>query len=115
MNPIWASTGALAAALAAFVALGLAMDRHYQDSFGRGTSPAGKRRWLQAGGTLGLLLSWGVCRGLRGGGQGTVLWCGLLTFSAVLVSLVLSFAPRHAVKVLMGATGVAAIALAIGL
>jgi len=103
---------ALASALAGFFALSLAMDRHYEDSFGRGQSPGRRARWLQLGGAVGLVLSLVLCAGLRGAAQGVVLWCGVLTASAVVVSLLLSYAPRLAVRVLAGAGAVALLALA---
>ncbi|MCZ2499343.1 DUF3325 family protein [Xylophilus sp. Kf1] len=105
---------ALGAALGGFYALSLAMDRHYEDSFGRGASPGRARRWLQAAGTLALLLSMVLCCRLKGGGQGTVLWCGLLTVAALLVCLTLSYAPRHAMRLMFGAGGLTLLALVAG-
>ena len=49
-----------AASLAGFCALSLAMDRHSEDVFGRGSTPGPWRRWLQLGGTALLCLSLGV-------------------------------------------------------
>ncbi|QHJ00200.1 DUF3325 family protein [Xylophilus rhododendri] len=103
MNPLFGSAAALAASLGGFCALSLAMDRHYEDSFGRGREPGRWRAWLRGGGSLALLLSLLACWALRGLGQGLVLWCGLLTVSAVVTVLVLSYAPR----VLLRAMGVA--------
>lgn len=111
-GPIVGGLAALASALGGFFALGLAMDRHYEDSFGRGSSPGRKARWLQAGGALGLVLSLVVCSGLRGAAQGAVLWCGVMTASAIVVALMLSYAPRHSARVLAATSTVAVMALA---
>lgn len=111
MNPLLGSIGALAAALGGFCALSLAMDRHYEDSFGRGREPGRWRAWLQAGGSLALLLSLAGCWALRGAAQGTVLWCGVLTVGGVLTALTLTYAPRHALRLLAGAGGLALVLL----
>ena len=100
---LWA-LAAFSAALAGFASLGLAMDRHYEDSFGRGKDPGRWRRWMQAAGTAALGLSLATCLGLQGTSQGWVLWLGMLTAGAVVVVLVLSYAPRKAASV-AGATG----------
>ena len=114
MNPTLLPRAALSAALGGFYALSLAMDRHYEDSFGRGRSPGRARRWLQAAGTIALLLSMLLCFSLKGGGQGTVLWCGLLTVAALAVSITLSYAPRHAMRLMFGAGGFTLVALLAG-
>ena len=44
-------------AFSGFAALSLAMDRHHEDSYGRGSSPGARRPWLRGAGTLALLLS----------------------------------------------------------
>ncbi|WPB55309.1 DUF3325 domain-containing protein [Xylophilus sp. GOD-11R] len=116
MNSLLGSIGTLAAALGGFCALGLAMDRHYEDSFGRGREPGRWRPWLQVAGSLGLLLSLLGCWSLRGPAQGTVLWCGVLTAGGVATALMLTYAPRHAVRVLgaaaVGATSLMLVAMA---
>lgn len=114
MSPTLLPLAASTAALGGFYALGLAMDRHYEDSFGRGRSPGRARRWLQGAGAVALLLSMLLCFSLKGGGQGPVLWCGLLTVSALLVSLTLSYAPRHAMRLMLGAGGVTLVVLVAG-
>ena len=114
MSPTVLPLAALTAALGGFYALSLAMDRHYEDSFGRGSSPGRARRWLRVAGGVALLLSMVLCFSLEGTGQGTVLWCGLLTVAALLVSLTLSYAPRHAMRLMFGAGGVTLLALVVG-
>ncbi len=94
-------------AFSGFAALGLAMDRHHEDSYGRGKSPGTRRPWLRGAGTLGLLLSLAACLVLKGPTQGWVLWLGVLTAGALVVVGVLSYAPRRAAP-LAAATGVLA-------
>ncbi|WP_311223808.1 MULTISPECIES: DUF3325 domain-containing protein [unclassified Acidovorax] len=92
---------ALSSCLAAFAALGLAMDRHYEDSYGRGKEPSpGLRRALRLAGTAGLLLSLWACLKAAGTSQGWVFWFGVMTLSALAVVLVLSYAPRRAIGVM---------------
>ncbi|MES2688313.1 MAG: DUF3325 domain-containing protein [Pseudomonadota bacterium] len=83
-------------AFSGFAALGLAMDRHHEDSYGRGKSPGARRPWLRAAGTLGLLLSLLACLAIQGPTQGWVLWLGVLTAGALVLVVVLSYAPRRA-------------------
>jgi hypothetical protein len=83
-------------AFSGFTALGLAMDRHHEDSYGRGTSPGPRRPWLRRAGALGLLLSLVACLVLKGSTQGWVMWFGVLTAGALAVVGMLSSAPRHA-------------------
>ena len=111
MNLNFVAFASLTASLGGFYSLGLAMDRHYEDSFGRGRSPGRWRRWLQAAGALGLVVSMLLCFDLKGGAQGMVMWCGVLTVSAMLVSLTLSYAPRHALRLLAAACGVTVVSL----
>jgi len=89
------AVAALAAAIAGFAALSLAMDRHWEQLHGRWSEPAiPARQWLRAGGTLGLLVSLGACIGLHGAGQGWVTWAGMLTLAALTLALTLSYAAR---------------------
>ena len=95
-------------AFSGFAALGLAMDRHHEDSYGRGSSPGPRRPWLRVAGALGLLLSLAACLAIQGPTQGWVLWLGVLTAGALAVVGVLSYAPRRAapLAVLAGAAAV---------
>ena len=45
---------AFCGAFAGFTALSLAMDRHHEDSFGRGREPGARRPWLRLGGWVWL-------------------------------------------------------------
>ena len=94
---------AITACLAAFAALGLAMDRHYADAHGRGCEPSpGQRRNLRCAGAAGLLLSLWACLAGAGTAHGWVLWFGVMTLSAQAVTLLLSYAPRRAQHALQG-------------
>ncbi len=96
-------------AFSGFAALSLAMDRHHEDSYGRGKSPGARRPWLRLAGTLALLLSLAACLAIQGPTQGWVLWSGVLTAGALVVVGVLSYAPRRAAPVASAAIVVAVI------
>ena len=102
-------------AFSGFAALGLAMDRHHEDSYGRGSSPGLRRPWLRGAGTLGLLLSLAACLAVQGPTQGWVLWLGVLTAGALAVVGVLSYAPRRAARLAAAAGAVAAVAALLAL
>ena len=96
MSQIAWGTAAWAAAMGGFAALGLAMDRHHEDVYGRGRSPGRARPLLQAAGTAGLLLALACSLAAMGRSQGWVLWFGELTAGALAIIALLSYAPRHA-------------------
>jgi hypothetical protein len=96
-------------AFSGFAALSLAIDRHHEDSYGRGSSPGSRRPWLRGAGTLGLLLSLAACLAIRGPTQGWVLWLGVLTAGALVVIGVLSYAPRRAAQLAALASAAAVI------
>jgi hypothetical protein len=103
----------LGAALAGFVALSLAMDRHWEQLHGRGSEPrAALRRWLHLGGILGLVVSLLACIALRGAGQGWVAWAGMLTVAAISLALMLTYGTRKVAGLGMGAALVSVVALA---
>lgn len=108
---------ALAAALAGFAGLSLAMDRHWEALYGRGTSPGAKRRWLQAGGSAALLLSLAAALALKGASQGWVLWLGALTAGALVLVLALTYQGRRVITLaqVAGLSAVAAAAIALTL
>jgi len=107
---------ALAAAIAGFAALSLAMDRHWEQLHGRWSEPAiPARQWLRAGGTLGLLASLAACIALRGAGQGWVAWAGMLTLAGVSLALTLSYAARGVTRLGYGAAIAAFVASAAAL
>lgn len=105
---------ALAAALAGFAGLSLAIDRHWQALYGRGSSPGAKTRWLQGCGSAGLLLSLAASLALKGATQGWVLWLGALTAGAAAVVLTLTYQARRLIPLaqLAGLSAMAAAALA---
>lgn len=103
--------GALCAALAGFIALSLAMDRHWAQLRGRGAAPAkAQRRRLRGAGAAGLLASLLACLAARGGAQGWVDWAGVLTAAAMAVVLLLTYGPRR-LALLGWGSGAAALAI----
>ena len=99
----------LTLAYSAWVALSLAMDRHYADIHGRGAEPGAllrqRGRWL---GTLALIAAFAVCVRDSGWGIGPVVWLGTMTVAALLLVLQLCYAPRSVLR-----TGKPALLLAI--
>ncbi len=90
-----------ALALAGFLGLALAMDRHrHQLHHTLCLRPATRRaRRLGRGlGALGLAASFGVCVHHAGWGLGPVLWAGLLSAAAGAVALGLSAASQRAAR-----------------
>ena len=77
----------------------ISLDRHYADIHGRGKEPDARTRlrW-RALGWLGIVLSLAACVGAKGWHTGPVLWCGVLTVSAILLTLLLQYAPHRAIK-----------------
>lgn len=99
------------AAYAGMAGLCLAMDRHYADLHGRGKEPPpATRRRLQWGGWLALAISLAWAVKVDGGALGLLFWCGGLTGAALLLVLLLPYAPRHAAR--LGVAAGAATALA---
>ena len=96
-----------AASLAGFCALSLAMDRHSEDVYGRGSTPGRWRRWLQLGGAVLLCLSLGGSLRVAGSAVGWVLWLGTLTTAALSTVALLSYAPRRFHWIAFAATAVA--------
>jgi hypothetical protein len=86
---------ALAAAVAGFLALGLAMERHCKLS--------------QALGALALLVSLLCCSGLRPQGYGFVPWIGCLTAAAWIAIGLLAHGGQTAVRTARLAAGLAAL------
>ena len=87
---------ALGAAMSGWIALSLAMARHWQNQHGRGTAPTRQQsRALQAAGAAGLLVSNLVCLFVWDGAQGWIAWLGMLTAMALAAAVVLCYAPRR--------------------
>lgn len=85
-----------AAALAGFLALSLAMDRHHEAVFATAPLPPARRRWLRLAGAAQLGVALGACLAARGTAQGWVLWFGVLTLAALGAVLAHTYASRRA-------------------
>ncbi len=115
MNAPLLTCTACLAPLGAFTALAMAMDRHWEDAFGRGASPGRWRRWMQLAATVLLLLSLASCLRLQGATTGWVLWFGVLTGAALVTVAVLSFAPPFALRLGAAASVLALLSGAAGM
>ncbi|MDM0035048.1 DUF3325 family protein [Variovorax sp. J22P271] len=115
MNTLLLVCAAFAGALAGFLALGLAMDRHHEDAYGRGSTPGRRRPWLRAAGAALLLLSLWASLGLQGSTQGWVLWFGVLTAAALAAAGILASRPQRAAAIGVGASLLALASLPPGL
>src|SRR5450830_589904 len=89
----------LSLSYSAWLALSLAMDRHYADIHGRGSEPSAqlrrRNRWL---GTLALSAALALCVRDSGWGIGAVAWLGTLTMAALLLVLQLCYAPHSVMR-----------------
>lgn len=98
MNAFFGFSAGLMLACCGWAALSLAMDRHYADIHGRGKEPSvATRRLFRAMGTLALLAVFAICVALEGWTIGPVLCLGTLTAAALLLVLLLSYAPHRVV------------------
>lgn len=89
----------LALTYSAWVALSLAMDRHYADINGRGAEPSSvQRKRGRLLGTLALTIAFAVCVRDSGWGIGPVAWLGTMTIAALLIVLQLCYAPRSLLR-----------------
>lgn len=83
-------------AFGGFTALALAMDRHFEDRYGRAAKLGdGRRNGLRWGGSLALVLSLLASLASHGTSQGWVLWLGVLTGAALAVVVALAYMPRR--------------------
>jgi len=89
---------AFAAAVAGFLALGLTMERHWQEACGALHRPR-VRTTVQALGLMSLLVSLGCCAGLGAQGYGFVAWIGCVTAAAWIAIGLLSYGPATAARV----------------
>jgi hypothetical protein len=81
-----------------WAAVGYTMDRHYADLHGRGKVPSRPARiGGRSIGCLALTLSFAIAVKSIGWHIGPVLWCGVLTLSALSITLLLQYAPRLAI------------------
>lgn len=89
----------LAFAYAGWTALSIGMDRHYSDIHGRGKEPDDRtRKQCRLLGTLALIATFAVSVKLEGWTVGAVLCLGTMTAGALLVVLLLTYAPHRAIK-----------------
>lgn len=91
---IWIS---LALAFSAFVALAVGMTRHQEDLTGRTLSAAATMAWRLAG-IAGLGLALGACLQTWSVSVGVAAWVGLLTFAALLVGGLLTYASQWVMR-----------------
>ena len=88
-----------ALAYAGLAANSCGMSRHYADIMGRGREPEPRtRRRCLALGWLGIALSLAACVNASGWHLGPVLWCGVLTSTSLVLTLLLQYAPLRAVQ-----------------
>ncbi|MBK1673677.1 hypothetical protein CKO35_10225 [Ectothiorhodospira shaposhnikovii] len=78
------------------VALALAMDRHHRQIWQRPPSPRA-RRLLNMVGMTGLGVSFALSVAHAGWSVGPALWLGLLSLTALVIVLLLSYRPRYLV------------------
>jgi hypothetical protein len=90
-----------ALAYAGFTALCLAMERHHEQVFHSRRIPPWRRRLFQ--GTGSALLAASLPAAVQGPGWalGLVIWTGLLTAAAMLLAMLLAYAPRLALLLAM--------------
>lgn len=89
----------LAFAYAGWTALSIGMDRHYSDIHGRGKEPDQRmRNQCRLLGTLALIATFAVSVKLEGWSVGTVLCLGIMTAGALLLVLLLTYAPHRAIR-----------------
>lgn len=106
---------ALGAAMSGWIALSLAMHRHWQNQHGRGTAPTPQQsRMLQMAGATGLLVSNLVCLFVWDGAQGWIAWFGILTAMALAAAWALSYVPRKSSVLAVTCALLAGAALACG-
>lgn len=112
MNEVLTSFIAFALCFSGMAALGLAMDRHYEQVTGRNEPPQRLQWALRLLGWALLVASVGICLVVWGPGVGMTAWCGWLTAGALAVSWPLPYAPRWTVgmALLFGITGIMALA-----
>lgn len=91
-------------------AISSTMDRHYCDRHGRGDQISASHRWRgRMLGWLGVAGAFAACVASSGWHAGPVLWCGVLSASALLLTLLLHYAPHHAMRLCLIGHGAALI------
>ena len=99
-----------ALALPAFCALSLAMERHQDQVFGRALEIKTSIIWRLAGlALLGLSLASCLASGW-GAAVATAAWFGVLSASAILTGALLTYVPRHLLRLAGASLAVGALA-----
>lgn len=108
-----ASLVVCALSFAGMAALGVAMDRHYEQVTGRAEPPRAHRMALRGMGCGLLAASLWTCIAGSGLSVGLVAWCGWLTAGAMAVAWTLPYMPRWTAgaAVLAGTGALLALAL----
>lgn len=97
---VMAIMAAMGSAFGGLAAIAVTMDRHYADLHGRGAEVSARLRLcMRSAGWLAILLAFSGSVMARGWHVGPVLWLGVLTASGLVLTLLLQYAPRHAVRV----------------
>lgn len=102
MSTLIAASVALGLAFAAFAALALAMDRHYEQVMHRMHAHKTLRLCLRAAGAALMLLALWCCVTAWGAVVATLVWLGLLSCAALMTTLALSYMPRYLPALAMG-------------
>lgn len=88
-------TISFALAFAGFLALSLAMKRHYSQVLSPKKAPSKAQVIIfRLLGSICLIISAGICLNIHGVGIGLVLWTGMLTLAALMQSLLLTYKPQ---------------------
>ncbi|OZI71548.1 DUF3325 domain-containing protein [Bordetella genomosp. 12] len=109
MSPALAAATALALVFAGFACLALAMDRHHEQATGLDT-PALRRALLRLNALALGAAALAVCLQSWGSVVAILVWLGLLSCGAILVTLTLSYLPRRLPLIALAAA-MAALAL----
>lgn len=89
----------LAFAYAGWTALSVGMNRHYADMHGRGQEPDPRtRQQCRLLGTLALIATFAVSVKLEGWTIGAVFCLGIMTAGALLLVMLLTYAPHRAIR-----------------
>jgi hypothetical protein len=115
MSALLMLTG-IALAYSGLGALSSTMDRHYAQLHGRGAEPSTRTRvQMTLLGASAIAASFAACIASDGWHLGPVLWFGALTASAIALTLLLHYAPRHALGLSIAAQTVALLCAGPGL
>jgi hypothetical protein len=97
-------------------AISSTMDRHCGHWYGRGSEPSNRSRLrMTLLGWSGIAASFVAAVASDGWHIGPVLWLGALTASALVLTLLLHYAPRHALTLPIAAQLMALLSVSLGL